>query len=197
MVHAQTVLDGLATALSTSDRLPDVTTFASIELDHDGAHSNVEVPVVELTLESLRRDGNRNTEFVEWDTDSNGNRIGRIYRSKFELDARIDCLSAEDSSYDARTMGQAARSALVEYDTRQIGEPLPHPEDGNDPLYEVSPVMVGDGSRPSDLSKTPALRITRMPVTCWFSDSYSSVDYLGPQDYVKDVTGPDPDTTIQ
>lgn len=188
MVDAQTVLESVATALHDSDRLPDETTYATLELDPGGAQADVQPPVVELTLQELARDTTSNTEFVGYETDSNGNRIGRRYQSWFRLQVQLDCLSADGSEYDAREMGQQVREALRRYDTRQLGRPLPNPDGSGGNLYAVRTVAVENSSRPNDLSMTPTLRRTRTNLSCWFKDEYSSVDYDGPADYIEDYS---------
>lgn len=186
MVEAQTVLESFATALHDSGRFPDEMTYATLELDADGEHADVEPPIVEITMQQLERSSNRNTELVRHETDANGNHIGRIYRSLFRLQARFDLLSAAGSQYDARDLGQSLRTAFVEYDTRQMGQHLPDPDADTGVLTDISPLMVQDESRPNDLSMTPALRRTRTFVECWFTDEYSSLDYTSAEDYITD-----------
>lgn len=186
MAYPQTVLESLAKALHESGRLPDETTYATLEIDPEGKQANVTPPVVEITVETLQRETNRNTELVNYETDSNGNHIGKIYRSSFILLVRFDCWSADGDSYDSRDMGNQLRDALALYDSRKMGETLPHPDSGKNTLDDVWNVAVGETSRPNDLSMTPALRRTRTLVECRFSDEYSSTDYYGPQDYIQD-----------
>ena len=185
MVEAQIILESVATALHDSGRLPDATTYATLEIDAEGAQANIEPPVVEITMQDLDRDTRSNTEFVGYETDANGNRIGRRYESWFQLRAQLDCLSADGSSYDARDMGQQLREALRRYDTHQLGRPLPDPENPSNGLRSVRTVEVGEETRANDLSMTPALRRTRTMLECWFKDEYSSVDYEGPADYIE------------
>lgn len=187
MVAPQTVLESLATALHESGRLPDETTYATLELDADGAQSDVEPPIVELTLANLACILDRNTELVGYETDANGNHIGRIYRENFELQAQLDCLTADGSQYDAREMGQQLRAALAQYDSAKLADPLPDPETGT-PLSAVWHVSAEGSSRPNDLSMTPALRRTQTEVVCRFSEEYASTDYHGPEDYIRDHT---------
>lgn len=188
MVDAQTVLESVATALHDSERLPETTTYATLEVDPDGAQADIKPPLVEIELENLSRATDTSSEFVGYHTDSNGNRIGRRYKSWFNVRMRLDCLAADQSAYDVRDMGQNLRDALRLYDTSQIGNPLPDPADSTKTLSDVDTVDVLNSSRPNDLSMTPALRRTRTMLECWFADEYSSVDYEGPADYIEDYT---------
>lgn len=195
MVSPTTILTALASAIRDSGQLPSSTTYATLELDPSGEHSDLTLPILEITISSLDRDQTRNTEVVRHETDADGNQIGEIYRSKFEMAVQFDCIATGESSVDSREMTESLREALRQYDTRQLGSALPNP-DGTAPLNEVTSFVTGAGRVVNDLSMTPAMRRSRTAVECTFVDEFSSVDYEGPMDYITTVTSPADGDTV-
>jgi len=187
MARPDTVLDGVVTALKESDRLPDSTTYSIYELDSDGGQANLRPPVVEVTTTDVVRSSAHNTDFVEYATDTQGNEIGRIFRSKFEMPFQIDVWTAEGGQYDPHEIGEEVRYALYQYDDQQRGDPLPDPSDPSTKLDEVVKFMMSDGGVRNDLSMTPALRRWRQTGEVWFYETVNTAVEYGADPYVARV----------
>lgn len=196
MVHAQTVVRAVAHRLRDSGRLPRDTTYVAIEMDPRGEQSDVTLPAVELVMADLDRITTHNSDFARYETDDQGNYIGKVYRSNFEMDLHINCLAASGSSQDSKEMAQEVRGALARNDSRKWNERLPDP-DSDGLLSGVYRFEVGGGQRTNDFTMTPSLRRTRTSVSCRFSDEFSTSEYGGPVDYIESVVPPSLDDSVK
>lgn len=193
MVRPDTALQSIVTALKQSDRLPDATSYSIYEIDSQGGQSNLRPPIVEVTTADVTRSRPHNTELVGHSTDSNGNQIGYIYRSLFEMPFQIDVWTAEGGDHDPYEIGEQVRIALYRYDDMQYGKPLPDPDDPTTALSEVERLQVGDGAVRNDLTMTPALRRWRQTGEMWFHETIDTAAEYGSEDYVARVISGDGD----
>lgn len=193
MVRPDTALESVVTALKESGRLPNATTYSVYEIDQDGGQSNLRPPIVEVTTASVIRSAAHNTDQIGFATDDNGNNIGRIYHSKFEMPVEIDVWTAEGGEYDPHELGEAVRYALYQYDDYQRGEPLPDPDDPTSQLSEVEKFTMGDGAVRNDLSMTPALRRWRQTGEVWFHETINTAEEYGSENFVASVVTPSAD----
>lgn len=190
MVRPDTTLESIVTAIRESGRLPDATTYSIYEIDSDGGQANLRPPIVEVTTNDVVRSSPHNTELVGHAEDDQGNDIGYIYESKFEMPIQIDVWTAEGGQYDPHEIGEAVRYALYQYDANQRGNPLPDPDDPATTLNEVEHFTVGDGGVRNDLSMTPALRRWRQSGEVWFHETVNTAEEYGAEDYVANVVTP-------
>jgi hypothetical protein len=193
MVRPDTALEGVVTALKESGRLPSATTYSVYEIDQDGGQSNLRPPIVEVTTRTVVRSAPHNTDQIGFATDDNGNQIGRIYRSKFEMPVEIDVWTAEGGDYDPHEIGEAVRYALYQYDDQQRGDPLPDPDDPSTSLSEIEKFTMGDGGVRNDLSMTPALRRWRQTGEVWFHETVNTAEEYGSENFVVNVVTPSED----
>lgn len=190
MVRPNKVLESIKTALKQSDRLPSATSYATFDLDTAGGQSNVRPPVIEITTVDVIRNKPYNTDFAGFATDDNGNQIGYIYHSLFEMPVQIDVWTAEGDNFDPDRLGRAVRNALYRYDDYKVGESLPDPDDPSKAVDEVGRFSVEDGSVEDDLTMTPALRRYRQNVEVRFHETVNTADEYGAEDYITTVDAP-------
>jgi hypothetical protein len=196
MVYAETVLRSIATVLVDAKQLPDDLTFATVELDQSGEHADVELPVVELTAETVDRNQSRNTERVGMVYDATNTPVGYEYAYSFDMRARMEILTAARSENDARELSQTIRFLLSEYDDHSIGNPLPDPSDDG-VLDEVTEFVVGGRTTENDFSLSHALRREVFEIDCGFVHRFDETELVGERDVVTSVLTPGTDDVVQ
>lgn len=189
MARPDEVLQSVKHAIDTSGRLPDVTSYATFEMDTDGGQSDVRPPVVELTVNGVIRNNPNNTDLHHYATDSNGNQIGYVFRAQFDMEIVIDVWTAEGDGYSPDEIGREIRNALYQYDDKQLGKNLPDPNGGI--MKDVTHFNLGNGSVENDLTMTPALRRWRQTADVWFHEEIDTSEEYGAEDYVVDVIVPE------
>jgi len=196
VVYADTILEAVVEALTSGGRMPSATTYATLELDDDGAHRDIEPPVVEIQPGPVEHRRTHNSERAGFETDNAGNHIGRKYKAVFDFEMDLRCLTAQGSAESGRRMAQSVRETLREYDTVGIGESLPDPN-GSGTLSDVRQFGVRDRFQENDLSMAPALRQTLTELSCRYVDTYKSTDYGAQSDYITAVDVPTLDDVEQ
>lgn len=193
MVQSHTVLQSLVTALKESGRLPSATTYSTWELDQDNGQANVKPPVVEITSIDVARSRPHNTDLIDHVTNDDGQEIGYLFRALFEMPVQIDVWTAEGDRYNPKEIGEQIRYALYEYDSAQLGNPLPDPDDPSTPLDGIDHFTLDDGQVANDLSMTPALRRWRQSAEVWFHETINTAAEYGPESPVTTVKSGDGD----
>jgi hypothetical protein len=181
MVYPETVLEAVAGIIDAG--LPDHVTIATVELDSGGAHADVSLPLVELTVQNTER-LDLNTNRRAGVTNDAGETIGYVHTDAFEMSLELELLAVEGQPLSARTLAQRVEAAVRRYDSQNMGETLPHPETG-DPLTEVDTVRFGERQPANDFSLNYSLRGERFEVTTRFTHSFSTVDVVGEQDPIR------------
>ncbi len=191
MVHPNTILESLKTVCASSSALPSSVTYATVELDAEGEHSNVSLPIIEFSIENIDRDTSRNTEKVGHEYDSDDNQIGYVYQSWFEMDVNASVVTASGGDVNHRDLDQTLRQVLVEYDDRVIGNPLPDPSDTTVDLSGISEFRVGSIAPNHDFSMSPTMRGRVISLEIDYIHEYYTTDIVGAYDYLQDVQRPD------
>lgn len=168
MVRPNKILNAVINSFEQDDRLPDRVNY----LDHEPSISteSVKLPVVEVSPTTEARVTEENSDFAGYITDSNGNRVGRIYQSLYTLEFIVAVWTVEESKYDVRELGQSVRDILYEHDTKSVGESLEY-DDGT-PMDEVWQFRVRDGTHDNDLNTSAPLRRWQQTVSVAASEEY-------------------------
>lgn len=195
MVFPNTVLRSIKEAIKSSGRLPEATTYAVFDLDQDGGQANVRPPIVELTTVDTLRSTSLNTDFVGYSEDANGNQIGHLYRSAFQMPIQINVMTAEGGDYNRDEIGNEIRTALYEYETRQEDADLPDP-DNTGPLSDITRFQLGNAQPNDDLTMTPALRGWMQQADVWFEEVIDTAVEYGEKPFVETVDVPAPDEGV-
>lgn len=176
MVRPDELVSAVAHSIAESGRLPDSTNY----MDHQPSieTESVKLPIVEVSPDTQVRVSDTNSDLVGFEEDADGNRVGRIYQSLYELDLTVAVWTAQDSRYDAREMGRAVRDTLYEHDTKGEGADL-HYEDGS-PIDELWQFRVVQGEHTDDLTTSPPIRRWETVVTLAASEQYTVTPDEGP-----------------
>lgn len=189
MVHADTILESIVVACRRSDSIPSDVTFATVELDAEGEHSNVSPPVIEFTVENIDRDVSRNTERVGIETDEAGDPIGYIFTRWFDMTITTEILTVAGTKFTHRGLDQDLRETLVIYDTNAINEPLPDPNDPSKPLLDVNWFRVGEITPNNDFGMSPTVRGRTVTIDVGFTHEYRTSELGFEYDTIEDVEG--------
>jgi len=190
MTTPNDILEGIAVALHNSGNLPSSTTYVTRQVDMDGAQAGLQMPIVELETQNSVRNSTYNTDLSGYATDDGGNRIGYIFRTRFDMTVAINVYTAEGGGYDPDDIGQSIRRALLKYDSHQMGSRWldNHLPDGNGgTLDEVEYFYVGDGENNDDITTTPALRRWQQTIDLHYYDEINTAQEYGPEDFIKSV----------
>jgi len=156
MVQSREALKIIAGTLERSSDFPDEMSFIMREPDPEGQDSAVSVPVAVLQDTDTTRDDPSNENLIDYVTNDYGERVGRVYETKWEMSLQIDIWTAAGSEYSADKLGQKLYKVLYDYDTRGPDKTFVD-EDGEERelLYDFS---LEDGSRNDSLDQTPSVR---------------------------------------
>lgn len=190
MVHANTILESLITTCKADDVLPDDLTYATVELDETGQHSNVSPPVVEFSIDGIDRDRARNDETWGVATDDTGTEIGYIYTQWFDLEVTVTVLTVAGSSHNHRELDQALRQALYRYDIHGPSEQLPDPDDPTTRLPDVNWLAIDETNPSHDFGRSPSVRTRQVGLDIGFTHEITTMDLGIEYDVVENVRTP-------
>jgi len=199
MVRAGTLIEAIGHALRNSDQLSDDVTVVTQELDVTGSDASVSLPVVECMLTTVDREHTHNTEFVGWEYDDDGRKIGRLFEEQFSMEATIDVTTVQGSQTDVRTLLSNVQTALAPYETAKTGVPLPAPPANTDRRTQnagnpISPTRFERRTHVSehDFATSSTLRVRRLQVGVQFEHVLSEVDLTGKLPRLESIDVPYP-----
>lgn len=168
------LVETVAGAIEDSGRLPDSTNYVGYEPDMDS--EAIKLPLVEVSATSEARIDDHNTDEQCHIYDDDGNAVGRVYHSLYQLTIDVSVWTAQGSRYDPRDLGDAVYRALYQYDSSGPGGDL---------ATEVWRVRVGDGGPDEDFGTSPTLRRWSQEVDIWAYEEFTS-----DEDYIVNVVRP-------
>jgi hypothetical protein len=186
MVTANTILESFAYSCRQSDIVPNDVTFATVELDSEGEHSDVSLPVVEIFVTNIERSQERNTERVGVECDDAGNEIGYVYTQWFTLNARVMISTVPQTRHTHRDLDRAIRKSLYRHDSYGPRQALPDPNESGT-LSDIDWVHVNEIRRDNDFSLSPSVRGRQFDVEIGFTHEITSSDLGIDYETVDDV----------
>lgn len=192
MVRINTICESLVKVCNQSQQLPDDITYASVELDREGEHSNVSLPAIEF-LYSVDRITSRNTEKTGVETDDDGTPIGYIFTRWYdaEIEARIQ--SASQSRYTHRDIEEQFRDAFALYDSHtpiSARKPLPDPNAPGEKLNGINYVSIGGHEHDNNFAVSPSLRTESVSIVVKFTHALLTSELGVEYDVLKNVETP-------
>jgi hypothetical protein len=120
--------------------------------DFGDSDTGLTEPVVEIRPERKARADSAQSDRVGYTTDADDNRTGRVFRTGWELEVAVTIyVSAGNSEFDPTQLGYDLETALLPYDSKQLGQNLPDGDGGTVP--DVTRFRVGEGHREDDLDE--------------------------------------------
>jgi hypothetical protein len=154
MVRPQELIDGVLYSLKNSSDIPSDANFIGYEPDIDS--QSIKLPLIEVSPVTQQVVSDINSDFVGYKTDSNGDRIGRVYDSLYTMQLTVSVWTAHGSKYSPRDMMDSVRDALYDHETAGPDLPLRKP-DGSE-IDEVWSFQMSEGEQNDDLGTSPTLR---------------------------------------
>lgn len=169
------VIETVVDALRSSDNLPDGVNFVGYEPNIET--EAIKLPVLEVSIDGEVRLDEENTDFIGTIQDDNGNDVGRVFESLYQLTLEVNIWTAQGSAYDPRELGDAVYGTLYNYDSAGPAVTL------NDEIWRV---RVGDGETDDDLTTSPTLRRWSQELDIWSSEQFTT-----DEEYIVNVDVPD------
>ena len=187
MVHPDTILESLVTSCKRHTAVPDTVSYATVELDAEGEHSNVSLPIIEFRIDDIRRSQSRNTDSVGKTIASDGTETGYRYAQWFTMDVIVSVQTAPQTSITHRELDQLTRESLYRHDTHGPSRSLPDPDSTNESLTGINWVYTTGTSPNHDFGFSPSLRSRQIRVEVGFTHEVTSEDLNIEYDEVEDV----------
>jgi hypothetical protein len=164
MVTQQEARDAIARSVVNDGRLQDHldsgVTVDTITQEADGGGSDAvkTLPLLLVVFDSSEKENYRNTELVGYKTNSDGERVAKIYEREWVAEARIELWTADraDNHDGIDTLSDALVSILYGYETRTSNDDFL--DENGDPIEGLWHFSLGEGLRNDDTSQTPTVR---------------------------------------
>ena len=176
MVHPDTILESLVTSCKRHTAVPEQVSYATVELDAEGEHSNVSLPIIEFRIDDIRRSQSRNTDRVGKTIASDGTETGYQYSQWYEMDVVIAVQTAPQTSSSHRELDQLTRKSVYRHDTHGPGVPLPDPDSVGDELNGITWVYTEGTSPTHDFGYSPSIRSRQIRLEVGFEHDLTSAD---------------------
>jgi len=187
MVQPNTLLESLVTTCRQFDALPAQVTYATVELDGDGEHSNVSLPLIEFTFDAKERNRRRNTERVGVTYNEDGSESGYIYEEWYDgrIIASVETVPQMDHTH--RDLAEQLRKTLYRHDIHGPGVALPDPQHPTETITGVSEFVTDTVTPANDFGSSPTSRVQTLEIDVAFSHTYTSADLGIEYDVLRDI----------
>lgn len=183
MVAPSDAMNYVAKAIAESDEMPAEAGLTLHEADMESDDADVDMPLIEIQPSEVEHVTVSNTDFVSFIEDDNGNSIGRVYLSEFEMTIQIDIWTSRDDGYDPDDLGHRLRRSLYPYSDYGPGRPFLDEE--GDVVDDITYFRILSGERTDDLITTPTVRRWSHEVELWGYEGFRTTE-----DYILDVSYP-------
>lgn len=170
MVSPRDAMEVVATSVSRSNKLPPEMSLLLHEADSTSSDADVDLPLLEVRPVEVEHVVLNNSDRVGFVTNDNGERIGRVYFSEYEMMIRLDIWTSADSSYDPDDLGERLRQALYRHSSYGPQEPLV--DENGEPVEQITYFRLDNGERIDDLIQTPTVRRWSQEVELWSYEEF-------------------------
>lgn len=175
MVHLNEILEGLVRACKEANDLPPDVTYATVELDSSGEHSDVTPPVIEFSVDDIVRDRSRNTEMVGYEYNDDGHQDGYRFTQWFDATVTAEIISVAQTQYNHRELDRLLRQTLTRFDKHSpLTQQLPDPEDPNETLNDVGSIVVENSEPSHDFDMSPSVRTRQVGLVIDFVHEFKT-----------------------
>lgn len=144
------------------------------EASVDGEDANIPLPLLEATPVSNVRATRHNTDFVDYVTDADDNRIGKIFDATFEMTFQLSAWTARGSGNDPENLMSIVREVLRRHE--DIGPDEPFLDENGNPVDEVEFFELIDSEPNNDFGYSPNLYRTLQEAEIWFTSRIKTTD---------------------
>lgn len=183
MVTPKESLQAVALAIARSGKLPSEMSVLLEEADESSENADVDLPLLEIEIDGVDNVVVSNSDFVGYVTDDNGNHVGRVYHSEYEMTLDVQLWTTTDDGYDPDDLGERLRDALYPYSSYGPQQSF-RDEDGS-AIDQITYFTLGNGDRVDDLITSPTVRRWTQEVELWGCEEFRTNE-----DYITNVVYP-------
>lgn len=182
MVSPRGSMESVARAIARSDEVPSDLGLSLQEADTDNDDANIDMPLVEIQPVDVEHVVVNNDDLVGYVTDDEGNRVGKIYFSEYEMEIDINLWTTKGDGYDPDDLGERLRKAL--YPHSSYGPQQSFLAEDGEEIDQITYFRLGEGERADDLIQTPTVRKWSQTVELWGCEEFrTNEDYIASVDY--------------
>lgn len=159
MVGHERAVEIIRDNIDRDDRIPDKMSYVIHEADAEGEHANVSLPLLELQIANVSRDDDNNSTFAGYVFNTDGERVGRRYETKWEMTLRLNLWTADGSDYNVQEIGDVLHTVLFDYD--ELGPAELFTTESGEPVEDIWGFRLQDDERVDDFGQTPTVRRLR------------------------------------
>jgi hypothetical protein len=163
MVSYEQAVEVIRDNIDRDSRLPDRMSYIIHEADQEGQHANVSLPLIEMQIANVSRDDRNNTTKRGFVFDTDGNRVGRLFESKWEMELYLNIWTVDGSDYNVDELASVVKTVLFDHD--ELGPDEPFTMDGGEPVDDIWGFRLGDSERTDEFGQTPSVRRLRLTAT--------------------------------
>jgi hypothetical protein len=186
MVTPKECVDAIARALGTADELPPELSVLIQEADIDQDDADVDLPLLEMQIIDADFTEVHNTDRVGFLTDDEGNKVGKVFDSEYELTVQLSLWVTHKDEYDVDKLGADLRRALYPYSS--YGPDQQFWDEMGAPIERISHFELGVGERADEFIQTPTVRKWDQLVELSAAETFRTNE-----DYIVNVDSPESD----
>jgi len=172
MVSPMDAMKTVGDTIIRSGELPEETNVLLQEADEESDDADVELPLLEIELIEIDDVEILNTEFVDFALDDDGNQIGRIFLSEYEMMMRLNLWSTKGDGIDVDKLGETLRRVLYRHSSYGPQKPFLD-GDGNE-VDDITFFQIDRAERTDDLATTPTVRRFTHEVELWGYEQFQT-----------------------
>lgn len=188
MVAPHEAMESVALAIAESGELPGEMSVLLHESDLESEDADVDLPLLEIQLQNVDDVIVDNTDFAGYVVDDDGNHVGRIFQSEYEMTLQLDIWTTTDDGYDPDELGRKLRDALYPYSSYGPQQDFINSE--GSVVDTITYFRLDSGGRVDDLLRTPSVRKWSQEVELWGCEEFRTdeeyivaVDYPAPGEF--------------
>lgn len=170
MVSQAEAIEVIKDTVERDQRVPDTISYVINEVDSDGKHANLDMPFIQFEIADSSRDDEHNTTVLKPVYDTDGNIVGQIYETKWEMTLQITIWTVQFSDTDVDSLGELLRTVLFDYDSRGPDETFV--TDDGEPVPDIWNFELDDVTRVDDISFDFTVRRFRQMATVYGAEQY-------------------------
>jgi hypothetical protein len=173
----------VARTVARSGMLPDEMSVLLHEADESSEDADVDLPLLEIEINGVDDVVVNNSDFVGFKTDGDGNHIGRVYFSEYEMELDVQIWTTPNGGYDPDELGERLRKALYPYSSYGPNKDFVTAE--GEVENQITYFKLGEGDRVDDLLQSPTIRRWTQEVELWACEEFQT-----DEEYISNVVYP-------
>lgn len=182
MVTQTKAREHIARAILADSRMPSELDVILQEADGEGQDAAKTLPLLLVEFSQSSRPEYKNTEFVGYEYNDDGEQTSRIFERDWEATAHIELWTADGSAHNIDELADTLVSVLYGYETGTTDDLFF--DENNNTVEDLWHFKLQEGFRADELTQTPSVRRWRQVAEVHGSQMYQSEA----QPPIRDVT---------